>query len=95
MSTNSRKRKIPAMLTVAELKKALEKFPDDMELITSIDEEGNGYNAVFGGPSVIYIEAKHAHRSRWDGDQVLRLDELKDLTEDELACQYKKMLLID
>lgn len=82
--------------TVAELRKALEAFPDDMELITSADKEGNGYNGVFLGVTVAYIKGRYADGDRWDGDMVLTEGdhELKDMSEEDLDCQYKKVLLI-
>lgn len=34
-------------MTVDELIKQLKKFPADMEVISSVDPEGNGYNRIF------------------------------------------------
>lgn len=35
-------------MTVKELRKFLEQFPDDHIVITSIDDEGNGFNELSG-----------------------------------------------
>lgn len=85
------------MITVAELKKAMETFPDDLELITSQDGEGNAYNGVFCGLTVAYIEANYEDKDRWNGDVVHKegAPELKELSEEELDGGYKKVLLIN
>lgn len=51
-------------MNVGELKEALNEFPDDLEIITARDEEGNGYNRLYYFPSIVYIrnnEDKHGY----------------------------------
>lgn len=42
-------------MNVGELKEALNEFPDDLEILTARDEEGNGYNHMHYFPSIVYI----------------------------------------
>lgn len=51
-------------MKVAELKKALESLPDDMEVIMQKDSEGNGFSPLSGAdPDGIYVA-----ESTWSGD---------------------------
>lgn len=43
-------------MNVGELKESLKEFPDDLEILTSADDEGNGYRPLYYYPSVYYIE---------------------------------------
>lgn len=56
-------------MTVAELIGHLEKFPGDLEVMTAIDAEGNGYNPLYYHPIL----------SKWDEDsQMMGIVELTD-----------------
>ena len=56
-------------MTVAELKKLLEKFPDDYEVILS---EGNGFSPMAGDHSLV----------EWDGDECFSPEEDEDEESD-------------
>lgn len=68
-------------MNVGELKEALNEFPNDLEIITARDEEGNGYNRLYFYPSIVYIEKnsdKHGYV-----ESVHSEDDLKDPSDEE------------
>lgn len=67
-------------MNVGELKEALSEFPDDLEILTARDDEGNGYNKLYYLPTLVYIsnnDDKHGFV-----EIVYSADEVKD-PEDE------------
>ena len=44
-------------MNVGELKQYLDNFPDDLEVLTARDPEGNGFNRVYYAPAIYWIEA--------------------------------------
>lgn len=61
-------------MDVSELIEALEKLPGDLEVLVSQDEEGNGFNKLYSGPAVYWIENnadKHGYvETVYDEDEV-------------------------
>lgn len=43
-------------MIVSELIEALKALPGDLEVLVSQDEEGNGFNKLYYGPAVYWIE---------------------------------------
>lgn len=64
-------------MTVEELIGHLKELPQDLQVITAKDAEGNGYNVLYYVPSVVYVDAnegKHGYIEAVYGDE--------DVTED-------------
>jgi hypothetical protein len=54
-------------MTVGELIEKLSQYPDDMPVILSIDEEGNGFNPI-------YVVEESMWFSSWGEEQIYPLD---------------------
>lgn len=68
-------------MNVGELKSALANFPDDLEILTAADDEGNGYRPLYYTPSVYYInkgESKHGYVESIISEDELTDDEYSD-----------------
>lgn len=50
------------IITVGDLKKYLEEFPDDLPIIYSHDDEGNEFQRVINQPSIYYIKKQESYR---------------------------------
>ena len=77
-------------MTVAELIEHLKKLPQDIEVWTASDDEGNSYNAVYFEPSVFFKEKGGGQRS--STQEVYSLDDLD--AEDMVATDYEKIAVI-
>lgn len=51
-------------MNVKELKKALSKYPDDIQVVLSTDEEGNGFSEIY-----------NVAESMWFGDEIYVMEE--------------------
>lgn len=56
-------------MNVKELKEVLSNYPDDMLVVLSSDEEGNGFNQLYDVAESMYMA-----NSGWDVDQTYVMD---------------------
>ena len=78
-------------MKVKQLIKKLQKLPQNADVITSHDPEGNGYNLVHFDPEVRYILKDEAWiEYAYDKDEML--DEVAD--GDSQKSDFKKVVLI-
>lgn len=52
-------------MNVKKLRKALKKYPSDMEVILQKDSEGNGYSPLGGGEGAMYQA-----ETEWSGEAI-------------------------
>jgi len=63
--------------TVGDLKKELDKLPDNLPIIYSHDDEGNEFQYVISLPSILYVKNKKGYRFLEVEDE----DDVKDNPE--------------
>jgi len=76
----------------SQLIEEINKLPDDIEFLSSKDDEGNGYRWV-SGISVDYIHK--SEENDWEIESLLSEDDAKEsYTDEEIAKYLKKVATI-
>lgn len=77
----------------SDLIEQISKLPDDIDILTAKDDEGNGYRWV-QGVSLEYIDK--SEDSGWEAECVMSEEDLEDLDydEEEVAKYLKKVIVI-
>ena len=75
-----------------ELITEINKLPDDIEFLSSTDDEGNSYRWI-SGVSLEYIRKEEA--DSWEIDSVMSEEDVReDYEEDEVDLHLKKVAVI-
>ena len=75
-----------------ELITEINKLPDDIEFLSSTDDEGNSYRWI-SGVSLEYIRKEEA--DSWEIDSVMSEEDVReDYEEDEVDLYLKKVAVI-
>lgn len=78
-------------MNVKQLKEELSKYPDNMQILISSDEEGNGFNRLYELAESMWL------RSDWDGDQIYVMPEMigtHGYTEEDRAPEGAEKVLV-
>lgn len=75
-----------------QLIEEINKLPDDVDILSSKDDEGNGYRWI-NGISLEYIDK--SEDTGWEIDSVLTEEDIRDdYTEEEIAKVFKRVAVI-
>jgi hypothetical protein len=75
-----------------QLIEEINKLPDDVDILSSKDDEGNGYRWI-NGISIEYIEK--SDDNGWETESVMSEEDLRDdYTDEEIAKIFKKVAVI-
>jgi hypothetical protein len=75
-----------------QLIEEISKLPDDVEILSAKDDEGNGYRWI-NGISLEYIDK--SEDTGWEIDSVISEEDVRDdYTEEEIAKYLKRVAII-
>lgn len=75
-----------------QLIEEINKLPDDVDILSAKDDEGNGYRWI-NGISLEYIEK--SEDTGWETESVLTEEDIRDdYSEDEIAKIFKRVAVI-
>lgn len=75
-----------------QLIEEINKLPDDVDILSSKDDEGNGYRWI-NGISLEYIDK--SEDTGWETDSVMSEEDIRDdYTEEEIALYLKRVAVI-
>lgn len=72
-------------MNAGELRRALEDFPDDVDILIASDDEGNGYRNLYYYPEIFWIEA-NADKRGWV-DSVYSVNDLPELGDEPVEAR--------